>query len=78
MVRAKKGSWITLTEWKIIHGVLRASCVKTEYVDGKRIKEDTFYVIKRGRFVEYPSPSNEKKGTLNTISSYIKNVFKTK
>ena len=78
MVRAKKGSWITLTEYRMTHGVYTASCVKTEYVDGKRIKEDTFYVIKRGRFVEYPSPSNEKKGILKTISSYIKNVFKTK
>ena len=79
MVRAKKGSWITLTEWKSIHGVLKVSCVKTEYVDGKRIKEDTFYAIRNGKFVEqYPSPSNAKKGILNAISSYIKNVFKSK
>ena len=73
IVRAKKGSWITLTEWKSIHGVLKVSCVKTEYVDGKRIKEDTFYAIRNGKFVEqYPSPSNAKKGILNAISSYIK------
>ena len=79
MVRAKKGSWITLTEWKMINGILRVSCVKTEYVDGKRIKEDTFYAIRNGKFVEqYPSPSNAKKGILNAISSYIKNVFKSK
>lgn len=78
-VRAKKGSWITLTEWKMISGVLEVSCVKTEYVDGKRIKEDTFYEIRNGEFVA-PSlfSSNAKKGILNTISSYIKNVFKTK
>lgn len=79
IVRAKKGSWITLTEWKMIRGVYTASCVKTEYVDGERIKEDTFYVIRNGEFVEpYLFSSNAKKGTLNTISSYIKNVFKTK
>ena len=79
IVRAKKGSWITLTEWKSIHGVLKVSCVKTEYVDGKRIKEDTFYTIKNGEFVETSLfPSNAKKGILNTISSYIKKVFKTK
>lgn len=77
-VRAKKGSWITLTEWKMISGVLKVSCVKTEYVDGERIKEDTFYTIKNGKFVEVNPPSNAKKGILNTISSYIKNVFKTK
>ena len=79
IVRAKEGSWITLTEWKSIHGILKVSCVKTEYVDGKRIKEDTFYAIRNGKFVEqYPSPSNAKKGILNAISSYIKNVFKSK
>lgn len=77
-VRAKKGSWITLTEWEIINGVLKASCVKTEYVDGERIKEDTFYTIKNGKFVEVNPSSNAKKGILNTIPSYIKNVFKTK
>lgn len=27
-------------------------CVKTEYVDGERIKEDTFYKLKDGEFVE--------------------------
>ena len=77
MVRAKKGSWITLTEWRMNHGLFTAYRVKTEYVDGKRIKEDTFYTIKNGKFVEV-NPSYTKKGILNTISSYIKNVFKTK
>lgn len=78
MVRAKKGSWITLTEWRMNHGLFTAYRVKTEYVDGKRIKEDTFYTIENGKFVEVNPPSNAKKGILNTISSYIKNVFKTK
>ena len=68
-VRAKKGSWITLTEWELIYGVLKASCVKTEYVDGERIKEDTFYTIENGKFVEL-NPSYTKKGILNAISSY--------
>lgn len=77
VVRAKKGSWITLTEWKMIRGVFIAYRVKTEYVDGERIKEDTFYTIENGKFVE-ANPSYTKKGILNTISSYIKNVFKTK
>lgn len=77
MVRAKKGSWITLTEWRMNHGVFTAYRVKTEYVDGKRIKEDTFYTIRNGKFLEV-NPSYTKKGILNTISSYIKNVFKTK
>ena len=79
IVRAKKGSWITLTEWKLCYGELKPSCVKTEYVDGERIKEDTFYTIKNGEFIETSLfSSNSKKGILNTISSYIKKVFKSK
>lgn len=27
-------------------------CVKTEYVDGERIKADTPYTLKKGEFVE--------------------------
>ena len=45
-VKAKKGSWITLSEWKNN----RPICVKTEYVDGERIKEDTWYKLKDGEF----------------------------
>lgn len=53
-VRAKKGSWITLSEWEIDEDKKRyvPVCVKTEYVDGERIKEDTFYELVNGKFVE--------------------------
>ena len=47
-VKAKKGSWITLAEY----GKTGPICVQTEYVDGKRIKEDTWYKLKKGKFVE--------------------------
>ena len=57
--RAKKGSWITLAEWvktgeydKKGNAIWIPKCVKTEYVDGERIKEDTFYKLKDGEFVE--------------------------
>ena len=51
--KAKKGSWITLTEWQGDSEVTAIPvCVKTEYVDGDRIKEDTFYTLKDGKFVE--------------------------
>jgi hypothetical protein len=52
--RAKKGSWITLSEWKYDEEKERyvPICVKTEQVDGERIKEDTFYCIEGGEFVE--------------------------
>ena len=57
--KAKIGSWITLAEWvktgkKNEKGYIiwAPKCVKTEYVDGDRIKEDTFYKLKNGEFVE--------------------------
>ena len=57
--KAKKGSWITLAEWaraddkdkKGFH-VWIPKCVKTEYVDGERIKEDTFYELVDVEFKE--------------------------
>jgi hypothetical protein len=54
MVKAKKGSWITLSEWKWSEEKERyvPVCVKTEYVDGERIKEDTFYKLIDGEFKE--------------------------
>ena len=54
ITKAKKGSWITLTEWEFDDDKKRyvPVCVKTEYVDGERIKEDTFYQLRDGEFVE--------------------------
>lgn len=53
IVKAKKGSWITLAEWVWDDEKKRKvpKCVRTEFVDGKRIKEDTWYQIKNGEFV---------------------------
>ena len=57
--KAKKGSWITLAEWvrtddedKKGFCIWIPKCVKTEYVDGERIKEDTFYKLVDGEFKE--------------------------
>ena len=52
--KAKKGSWITLSEWKYSEEKKRniPVCVKTEYVDGERIKEDTWYRLVGGEFQE--------------------------
>ena len=54
IAKAKIGSWITLSEWKLSISKHRfiPICVKTEYVDGKRIKEDTWYKLIGGEFVE--------------------------
>ena len=50
--KAKKGSWITLAEWDRLDGNWTPVCVKTEQVDGERIKEDTWYKLINGQFTE--------------------------
>ena len=52
VAKAKIGSWITLAEWKYVDEVLTPACVKTEQVDGKRIKADTYYKLVNGEFKE--------------------------
>lgn len=54
IAKAMIGSWITLSEWKYDIDKCRyvPVCVKTEQVDGERIKEDTFYKLENGEFVE--------------------------
>ena len=54
IAKGKKGSWITLAEWKFDtdKGTYIPICVKTRKIDGKKIKEDTFYRLKNGKFVE--------------------------
>ena len=54
VVKAKKGSWITLSEWKYDNekNSVIPICVKTEFVDGEKIKEDTFYCLVNGEFKE--------------------------
>ena len=52
ITKAKIGSWITLAEWEYNDGVWVPICVKTEQVDGERIKADTFYKLIDGEFKE--------------------------
>ena len=53
-VKAKLGSWITLSEWRYDEKKQRyvPVCVKTEQVDGNRIKADTWYKLVNGEFTE--------------------------
>jgi len=46
--KAALGSWIVLAEYKNSPEVLT---VKTAKVDGKKLKADTFYELKKGKFV---------------------------
>ena len=54
VVKAKVGSWITLSEWEYdeVEEAYIPVCVKTEKVDGERIKGDTAYKLVNGQFVE--------------------------
>ena len=54
VVKAPIGCWITLAEWKYDGAKQRyvPVCVKTEYVDGEKIKADTPYTLKNGEFAE--------------------------
>ena len=54
VVKAKVGSWITLSEWKYdeLEKAYIPVCVKTEKVDGEKIKGDTPYKLVNGQFVE--------------------------
>ena len=54
IVKAKIGSWITLSEWKFSdeENAYIPICVKTEYVDGEKIKADVFYKLVNGKFEE--------------------------
>ena len=56
-VKAKVGSWITLSEWTYSDEKQRyiPKCVKTEYVDGEKIKADTWYILQDGEFKEVES-----------------------
>ena len=48
-IKAKKGSWITLAEYG---KDLKPVCVRSAQIDGKSLKEDVFYQLKGGKFVE--------------------------
>ena len=54
IVKAKLGSWITLSEWRYDEkkGRRVPVYVKTEQVDGIRIKADTWYKLENGEFTE--------------------------
>lgn len=52
--KGKIGSWLTLSEWKYSNEekAYIPVCVRTEKIDGIKIKEDVFYKLINGEFVE--------------------------
>ena len=54
IAKGKIGSWITLSEWQFNEeeGSDIPVCVKAEKIDGVKIKEDTYYRLVNGEFIE--------------------------
>ncbi len=50
--KGKIGCFIVLAEWKEINYEYHIVDIKSAKVDGENIKEDTFYMLKDGKFVE--------------------------
>ena len=50
--KACLGSWIILAEWKLKNGNWHIAAVKTAQIDGEKLKADTWYILKNGKFEE--------------------------
>ena len=51
--KGKIGCWFCLSEWKKdTNGIWKPICVKAVQIDGKKIKEDTYYKLVDGKFME--------------------------
>ena len=48
--KGKLGCYIAVAEWENINGEWQIKNFKAHKVDGKTIKEDTFYILKNGKF----------------------------
>lgn len=69
----QKGSWITLTEYSYDdNGDASMATIKTEYVDGKRIKEDAWYKLKMENSLRYINLMLN-----NVIALVVLNIFTT-
>ena len=52
IIKGKKGCWITLAEYTWQGDKHVCLCVKSTQIDGETIKEDTWYKLENGEFVE--------------------------
>ena len=50
--KACLGSWIMLAEWELKNGNWHITAVKTAQIDGEKLKADTWYILKNGKFEE--------------------------
>ena len=52
MAKGKKGNWIVLVEYDMINNKRTLICVKSAQIDGIVLKEDTWYRLENGEFVD--------------------------
>ena len=52
IIKGKIRNWITLSEWKAIDNKWKPICVKSAQIDGKVLKEDIWYKLEGGEFIE--------------------------
>ena len=50
--KACLGSWIVLAEWELKNDNWHIAAVKTAQIDGEKLKADTWYILKNGKFEE--------------------------
>ena len=50
--KACLGSWIMLAEWELKNGNWHIAAVKTAQIEGEKLKADTWYILKNGKFEE--------------------------
>ena len=50
--KACLGSWIVLAEWEFKNDNWHIAAVKTAQIDGEKLKADTWYILKNGKFEE--------------------------
>ena len=76
IAKGKIGSWITLAEYtrNEIDNLI-VDFVKTEYIDGERIKEDTFYTLYNHEFKEVEIIDNVETIILNRKKNVIKGLY---
>ena len=76
IAKGKIGSWITLAEYKEDeNNIWVVDFVKTEQIDGEKIKEDTYYTLYNHKFVEVQIIDDVKTIILNHKKNVIKGLL---
>ena len=75
IAKAKIGSWITLAEYKKDKtGNIVVDFVKTEFVDGKKIKDEQFYCLYKHEFREFVDYDGIKAAKISSKGNICKIV----